>query len=76
MKEWKQGVLLLKTFPKIAGTEYFPNLFYFGLLQNSHQEHPANCRREKGPPTQTNLTTQLPYKIDEDETSELLTSTA
>ncbi|XP_026732493.1 contactin-associated protein-like 5 [Trichoplusia ni] len=45
---------------------------------NSHQEFSANGRKElnKGPPTQTSLTTQLPYKIDEDDTNELLTSTA
>ncbi|PZC82361.1 hypothetical protein B5X24_HaOG210664 [Helicoverpa armigera] len=46
---------------------------------NSPPEHHVNGRKDsnkEGPPTQTNLTTQLPYKIDEDDTSELLTSSA
>ncbi|KAH9638999.1 hypothetical protein HF086_000925 [Spodoptera exigua] len=43
------------------------------------QQPQVNGRKNtnmEGPPTQTNLTTQLPYKIDEDDTNELLTSTA
>ncbi|KAF9811402.1 hypothetical protein SFRURICE_002771 [Spodoptera frugiperda] len=49
------------------------------VVINQQQQPHINGRKninKEGPPTQTNLTTQLPYKIDEDDTNELLTSTA
>lgn len=51
-------------------------IIFFQEIQTEHHVNGRKDCNKEGPPTQTNLTTQLPYKIDEDDTNELLTSTA